>query len=208
MQIRHLSPLLTQSYWTPFTLGAFFAALLGAFLVRTVPAQVIFLVRSHWPSFDSWLILRQTQAGLVSLCLSNILMATAPERGIYWTYPFFSTLFAALGPDFIFTATQLIASNTVKASQQGVAGSLVGTVLNVGLALGAGLGANVELHVDSGGTRPLDGKRGAFYLAIGLAVTGMLIVVAFVRLPKDGRIGYEKSDEEKQTATPGEDANV
>ncbi|PWN86899.1 MFS general substrate transporter [Acaromyces ingoldii] len=190
LQIRHLSPLLTQAYWTPFTLGAFFAALLGAFLVRTVPAQVIFL------------------AGLVSLCLSNILMATAPERGIYWTYPFFSTLFAALGPDFIFTATQLIASNTVKASQQGVAGSLVGTVLNVGLALGAGLGANVELHVNAGGTRPFDGKRGAFYLAIGLAVTGMMIVVAFVRLPKDGRVGYEKSDEEKQTATPGEEERV
>jgi hypothetical protein len=71
------------------------------------------------------------QIGAVCMLIATILLETTPEHHtIYWTYEFFAPLVASLGPDFAFTAAQIIASNTVKASQQGVAGSLVGTTLN------------------------------------------------------------------------------
>jgi hypothetical protein len=64
--------------------------------------------------------------------LANILTMTAPVSGPYWTAPFFAAMLAPFGPDMTFTAAQLVASNTVRRSEQGVAGSLVGTALNYG----------------------------------------------------------------------------
>lgn len=122
--------------------------------------------------------------------LANILTMTAHPTGIYWTATFFAALIAPFGPDMTFTAAQLVASNTVKRSEQGVAGSLVGTALNYGMALGIGLGGTVEAHTNSGGKNPLAGLRGAMYLGTGMAILGVAVVLAFVRVPKDRREGY------------------
>jgi membrane protein YqaA with SNARE-associated domain len=64
--------------------------------------------------------------------IANILTMTAPVSGSYWAAPFVAALIAPFGPDMTFTAAQLVASNTVRRSEQGVAGSLVGTALNYG----------------------------------------------------------------------------
>lgn len=72
------------------------------------------------------------QAGLVAVMIANILTMTAPVSGSYWAAPFVAALIAPFGPDMTFTAAQLVASNTVRRSEQGVAGSLVGTALNYG----------------------------------------------------------------------------
>lgn len=117
-------------------------------------------------------------------------MATCPPHGSYWTHPFFALCFVSFGPDFLFTAAQIISSNTVKPSQQGVAGSLVGTALNFGLAWGASLGGVVEAHTNDNGGEVLDGLRGAFYLGIGCCVAGIVLVLVFVRVPKDEKEGY------------------
>ncbi|KAJ7108924.1 major facilitator superfamily domain-containing protein [Mycena crocata] len=161
------------AWLVPFTINGFIAACLVAVLISRVPAQVIFCT------------------GLVAVLLSNILIMTAPPQGSYWTAPFFAALFAPFGPDLTFTAAQLVASNTVRRSEQGVAGSLVGTALNYGMALGIGLGGTVEAHTNDGGAKPLQGLRGAMYLGAGMAILGILIVVLFVRVPKDKRDGYD-----------------
>lgn len=131
------------------------------------------------------------QTGLLAVMTANILTMTAHPQGTYWTATFFAAALAPFGPDLTFTAAQLVASNTVKRSEQGVAGSLVGTVLNYGIAMGIGLGGTVEAHTNGGGTRPLDGLRGALYLGTGMAILGILIVLVFVRVPKDQREGYD-----------------
>ncbi|KAF8209596.1 hypothetical protein K438DRAFT_1960603 [Mycena galopus ATCC 62051] len=128
--------------------------------------------------------------------LANIITMTAPVSGSYWAAPFVAALFAPFGPDMTFTATQLVASNTVRRSEQGVAGSLVGTAFNYGMALGIGLGGTVEQYTNAGGTQPLRGLRGAMYLGCGMAALGIIIVVFFVRVQKDRREGY---DDEKET---------
>jgi hypothetical protein len=90
-----------------------------------------------------------------------------------------------------FTAAQLIFSNTVKRSEQGIAGSLVGTTLQYGLAMGVGLGGTVEAYTNGSGTRPLEGLRGALWLGAGMAGLGFLIVACLVRVPRDRREGYD-----------------
>ncbi|KAJ7136873.1 major facilitator superfamily domain-containing protein [Mycena epipterygia] len=170
---RGVTALQSVAWLVPFTIDGFIAACLVAVLISRVPAQVIFC------------------AGLIAVMLANILTMTSPVEGTYWTFPFFAALLAPFGPDLTFTAAQLVASNTVKRSEQGVAGSLVGTALNYGIALGIGLGGTVEAHTNAGGTQPLRGLRGAMYLGTGMAVLGIAIVLVFVRVPKDRRDGYD-----------------
>lgn len=123
--------------------------------------------------------------------VANLLLATAPPQGTYWTAPFFAAALGPFGPDMAFAASQLVFSNTVKRSEQGVAGSLVGTILQYGIAMGIGLGGTVEAYTNGGGTKPLNGLRGAFYLGAGMGLLGLIIVVIFVRVPKDNRVGYD-----------------
>ncbi|KAJ7364551.1 hypothetical protein DFH08DRAFT_950125 [Mycena albidolilacea] len=174
---RGTSALQGVAWLAPFTIDGFIAACLAAVLISRVPAQVIIC------------------GALIAVMVANILTMTAPVSGSYWTAPFFAALFASFGPDMTFTAAQLVASNTVRRSEQGVAGSLVGTAFNYGYALGIGLGGTVEAHTNAGGTEPLRGLRGALYLGCGMAVLGILIVVLFVRVPKDNREGYDDERE-------------
>ncbi|KAJ7883424.1 major facilitator superfamily domain-containing protein [Mycena olivaceomarginata] len=174
---RGTTALQSMAWLVPFTVNGFIAACLVAALISRVPAQVIFC------------------AGLVAVMIANILTMTAPVSGSYWAAPFVAALIAPFGPDMTFTAAQLVASNTVRRSEQGVAGSLVGTALNYGMALGIGLGGTVEAYTNAGGTQPLRGLRGAMYLGCGMAVLGISIVVFLVRVPKDKREGYDDEEE-------------
>ncbi|KAI5474621.1 MFS general substrate transporter [Pseudohyphozyma bogoriensis] len=172
-KFRGATPLQVSAYVSPITTNGFIAACLSAFLISRVPAQFIIC------------------AGLLAVTLANITLMTARPPATYWSSTFVSAFFAPFAPDMTFTAAQLVASNTVKPSEQGVAGSLVGTALNYGLALGIGLAATVETHTNAHGMNPLRGIRGALYFACGLAVLGLVVAVAFVRVPKDLKEGYE-----------------
>lgn len=82
-----------------------------------------------------------------------------------------------------FPAATLILSNSVSKEHQGIAASLVATIVNYSISLGLGFAGTVEVHLNRGGRTPQDilrGYRGAFYLGIGLAGLGMLISSIFL----------------------------
>ncbi|RSL86404.1 hypothetical protein CEP52_015821 [Fusarium oligoseptatum] len=150
------------------------AAILSAHIVRYVAAQYIFAIGSL--------------ATLVSL----ILIATMPEQQSYWAQVFPALLLASLGPDFLFTASQLIASGTVKRSQQGVAGSLIGTVLAYGMATGLGFAGTVEYYTKNQGKGLVKGYRNGLYLGIGMAGAAVVLPLLSVRIPKETRDGWDE----------------
>lgn len=57
----------------------------------------------------------------------------------------------AFCPDLVYTAAQIIASNSVRRSQQGTAASLVGLLNLYGNSLGLAFSGTVEAEVDKGG---------------------------------------------------------
>ena len=84
--------------------------------------------------------------------------------------------------DMSFPAATIILSNSVSKRHQGIAASLINTVVNYSISLGLGFAGTVEVHVDRGGKTPEDvlrGYRGAWYLGIGLAGTGLVISLIF-----------------------------
>lgn len=74
----------------------------------------------------------------------------------------------------------LILSNAMPQKDQGVAGSLVNTVVNYSISLGLGFAGVVERYVNDDGRDVLKGYRGATYMGVGLAGLGTIIATCFL----------------------------
>ena len=63
---------------------------------------------------------------------------------------------------------------------QGVAGSLVNTVVNYSISMGLGFAGVVEYYVGNDGENLLQGYRAATYTGVGLAGLGTVIASCFM----------------------------
>ncbi|KAJ6779816.1 hypothetical protein PWT90_01508 [Aphanocladium album] len=166
-EIRHLSPLLTMAWLSPLMPAGAVAAvvtgyLLGAWHVR--PAVVMTL-------------------SLLAFTVGVILTTFTPLYQIYWGQTFVSMLVMSFGMDMSFPAATLILSNKVSAEHQGIAASLVNTVVNYGIALGVGFAGTVEVQLRGSGRSAEDqltGFHGALYMATGVAGLGLGICLVFL----------------------------
>ncbi|KAK3111700.1 multidrug-resistance type transporter aminotriazole resistance [Teratosphaeriaceae sp. CCFEE 6253] len=115
--------------------------------------------------------------------VGNLLIATVPPHQIYWGQIFVTTLVAPFGMDMSFPAATVYLSNTIAKSKQGVAASLVMTIVNYSISLGLGFAGTVEVNVNRGGATPEDvlrGYRGGLYMGTGLSALGVAISIVFV----------------------------
>lgn len=158
--------------YLPLTIMGCANAFFAAWLVPRVPAQVIMGI------------------GCFAMVTINVLLATVPARLTYWAMCFPAMFISAYTIDLITTSAQIVASNTVPMKHQGVAGSLVGTLLSYGMSLGLGFAGTVEVNTFKNGTDLLRGYHSAAYLAVGLAGTALVLTIFFIRLPKDTREGW------------------
>ena len=158
--------------YLPLTIIGCANAFFAAWLVPRVPAQVIMGM------------------GCLAMVIINVLLATVPAHLTYWAMCFPAMFVSAFTIDLITTSAQIVASNTVPMKHQGVAGSLVGTLLSYGMSTGLGFAGTVEVNTFDGGNDLLRGYHSAAYLAVGLAGASLLFTVLFIRIPKDTREGW------------------
>jgi hypothetical protein len=171
--------------WIPFVFGATFAVGLAAYLIPRMEVQWIMAI------------------GIVSALAADLLLATQPEQQIYWAQTFPAIIFGSMCPDFIYVAAQIIASNSVKKSEQGVAGSLVGTLNLYGNSLGLGFAGTIESQLHKNGAGTVLGYRAALFFGAALALAALVIDAVFVRMPKDTREGWEEDwSSDNQSPTP------
>lgn len=170
--IRGLSPLETAIWLLPILVTGLAASLLTGILLGPAkfrPATVMTIA-------------------LVFFLTGIVIFTTAPIDQIYWAQTFVSIFIIPFGMDMSFPAGTLITSNAVKKEHQGIAASLVATVVNYSISLGVGFAGTVEVHVNNGGTTKADllkGYKGALYMGIGLAGLGLLVCLVY--LVKDRR---------------------
>lgn len=176
INIRGYTLLSGGAAWTTLAVGGAVGAFLSAKAIPRLAAQHIMAI------------------GSICTSVTIILVMTQPEQQIYWAQMFPGLVFLSCGPDFLITATQIIASNTVRRSQQGIAGSLIGTILPFGLSTGLGFGGTVEKYTNHNGQNVMQGYRNALYLALGMTATATVLALLFVRIPKDEREGWVEAD--------------
>lgn len=187
--IRHLPPLLAAIWLLPV-------------LVTGLTASVITGVLLGPAKFRPGTVMT---IALVAFTTGIAIFTTAPADQIYWAQTFVSIVIIPFGMDMSFPAATLILSNAVKKEHQGIAASLVATVVNYSISLGVGFAGTVEVHVNNGGKTQADqlkGYKGALYMGIGLAGLGLVICLAF--LAKDRWRTSYASQGEKGTSAEAE----
>ncbi|KAI9036820.1 MFS general substrate transporter [Aspergillus affinis] len=175
LEVWNWSPLEFAVGWTPFVICATGAACLAAWLIPRLAAQWILAI------------------GTITILVSNVLMATVPLRQTYWAQVFPSVVLFSFCPDLVYTAGQIIASNSVRRNQQGIAGSIIGTLNLYGNSLGLGFASTIETQIAKTAGR-IWGYRAALYFGVGISVVALVLDVFFVRMVKDEREGWQGDD--------------
>ncbi|KAF1933768.1 uncharacterized protein M421DRAFT_416119 [Didymella exigua CBS 183.55] len=164
-QLRETSPLLTMAQLCPVAFSGLVAAITtGHVISRIGPGWVM----------------------LISMCAftaGSIVVATLPIHQIYWAQTFVVTLIIPWGMDMSFPAGTLIMSNAVQKHHQGMAASLVNTIVNYSISIGVGIAGTVETHMNNGGLTEEDelrGYRAAMYVGIGFGAMGVVTSLLFL----------------------------
>jgi MFS family permease len=132
--------------------------------------------------------------GTVTILISNVLMATVPIHQSYWPQIFPSVVLFSFCPDFVYTAGQIIASNSVRRNQQGIAASVIGTLNLYGNSLGLGFASTIEVQIARRSGSQIMGYRAALFFGVAISAVALILDVCFVRLVKDDREGWHEDD--------------
>ena len=122
----------------------------------------------------AWLMVGSSSAFLTAALLT----VTLPPQQVYWAQIFVCTLVATFGMEMSFPAATVYLSNSIEKEHQGVAASLVNTIVNYSISLGLGFAGTVEVNVEDGNR--LRGYRGALYMGVGFAGLALAISIAFL----------------------------
>lgn len=164
MELRHTTPLLAAAELVPVAPMGIMAAFVTGYLIARVQ--------------PGWIMVMS----MTAFTLGNVFMAIAPVDQTYWALTFVCLLIIPWGMDMSFPAATLMLSNSVERKHQGIAASLVTTIVNYSISLSLGFAGTVEVHVNNGGNTPgdlLKGYRGALYFSTGLGGLGILLSVIF-----------------------------
>jgi hypothetical protein len=81
--------------------------------------------------------------------------------------------------DMSFPAATIILSNSMPREHQGLAASLVNTMVNYSISIALGIAGTVEVSVNNGGADVLMGIRCAWWTGVALAAVGVILGACF-----------------------------
>ncbi|OWP02436.1 hypothetical protein B2J93_3224 [Marssonina coronariae] len=160
-ELRDVTPLLGSAMFIPCAFSGLAAALTtGRILHRVGPSLVMMM-------------------SMTAFTVGIVLVATAPVGQTYWAQTFVSVCVMPWGMDMSFPAATILLSDHMRREHQGVAASLVNTVINYSVSIGLGFAGTIESRVNRSGGELLKGYRGAWYMGIGLAGAGIVLSMLF-----------------------------
>lgn len=159
--LRVQTPLVTSAQLVPIAISGLCAALTTGLILSHFRASTVILI------------------ALTAFLTGGIIFATTPVAQIYWAQTFVAMIVLPWGMDMSFPAATILLSRAMPRQHQGLAASLVNTVVNYSISIGLGIAGTVDSQVNDGGNNLLQGYRGAFYLGIGLSGMGVVLALIF-----------------------------
>lgn len=163
-EIRGFTPLSVSAQYTPALICGLLAAGATGFMLTHTPISFTMMI------------------AMVAFFLGQLITATQPAKQTYWGQMFFAILIMPFGMDMSFPAGTLILSNSMPKEHQGLAASLVNTMVNYSISIALGIAGTVEVHVNNHGVTREDamyGIRCAWYTGVILAGCGVILGALF-----------------------------
>lgn len=160
--IQHNTVLEMSAKYVPAVIAGIIAAVMTGFLLEHMRTSYVMLM------------------AMCAFCAGICIMGTRPVHQTYWAQMFPSVIITSFGMDMSFPAGVIIISQFLPKKQQGIAASLVNTVLNYSVSIGLGIAGTVEHYVVQRYHKTeLQGFRAAYYTGMGLAGVGVILGLMF-----------------------------
>jgi len=158
--VRLESPLEVSAQYVPAIIAGLLAAGLTGFLLTHTPVSFVMML------------------SMVAFMVGIAIATFQPAHQTYWAQTFVSIVVMPFGMDMSFPAATVILSNHMPSEHQGLAASLVNTVVNYSMSIALGIAATVEVYAP-GHENVLIANQNAHHTALGLAGVGVLLGVLF-----------------------------
>jgi MFS family permease len=156
---RNATPLEVSAQFGPAVIAGLVAAGMTGFMLTHTPVSFVMMI------------------SMVAFCVGIVVACFQPQQQLYWAQTFVSIVIMPFGMDMSFPAATLILSNHMPPEHQGLAASLVNTVVNYSISIALGVAGSVEVYAAY--EDPFEQNRNAFRSAIGLSGMGVLFGVIF-----------------------------
>ncbi|KAF3989855.1 hypothetical protein FT663_03426 [Candidozyma haemuli var. vulneris] len=162
LNLREYTPINTALTYIPLlVLGVFAALIVGFFISKRNAPYIIFFA-------------------MVGFMCGLIFLSILPIDQTFWRLSFGQMFLLTWGMDFSFPAASLILSDFLPKEHQGMAGSLVNTVVNYSVSLFLAIGSTVEIEVFEKTNDTLQSYRAAAYFGTGIAALSVVISIIFI----------------------------
>ncbi|KAG9635360.1 MFS general substrate transporter, partial [Aureobasidium melanogenum] len=159
------SPMQLVAWWSPAAIGGCIIATVGGFVLHLLPGTILIGIASI-----AWII-------------APLLFALVPVGGQnFWPWVFPAMVCCTIGIDITFNVTNIFITTSLPTRQQGLAGALINSLLQLGIAVALGLAdITVSQTADQGVAQKY---KNAFWLEIGLAGAALVVFLGFVKVDK------------------------
>ncbi|KAG7133524.1 Low affinity ammonium transporter like protein [Verticillium longisporum] len=163
--IMSASPLQVVAWYVPLGVAGLIISVVEGFILHLVPGRVLLII-----------------AGLGAVG-SQLLIAMIPLGGSYWAWIFPAVIFSTVGIDLPTILATVFVTTTFPTSQQGLAGSVINSVLQLGVAFVLALTDVIQAAtVDEVGLR--QSYKNTFWFGVGAAAASLLILAIWGKVPK------------------------
>lgn len=181
--LRGHSALLTSAETCPVAITGVLFAFSTVWLIRRIPVCYIML------------------ASMAFFAVGSLLLAIMPINQTYWGLTFVSILIMPGAMNLSYPAATMLLSSALPKDKQGIAASLVSTMVNYSISCGLGFAGSIDRYLIErearkrgiqGNPAPIErmdpetqeirlvGLRGAYWFATALGAFGMAIAVTFI----------------------------
>ncbi|KAK9235255.1 multidrug resistance [Lipomyces kononenkoae] len=151
------SPLQVVAWYVPLGLAGLILSVIEGFILHLVPGRVLLII-----------------SGLGAVG-SQLLIALIPLGGSYWAWIFPAVIFSTVGIDLSTILMTVFVTTTFPTEQQGLAGSVINSVLQLGVAFVLGLTDIIQSATS---------YKNTFWFGVGAAAASLLILAIWGKVPK------------------------
>lgn len=160
------SPFQVVAWYAPLGIGGFVISLVEGFILHLVPGKVLLIISGS------------------SAVVAQILLALIPGASAsYWAWIFPAMILGTIGIDLSTILATVFVTTSVPAEQQGLAGGLVNSMLQLGVAYCLGITDIIQVAtVDEQGLAK--SYKNTFWAGVGVAGAALVILTIWAKVPK------------------------
>lgn len=158
------TPLQIAAWYVPMCLGGLVLSIVGGHVFHLFSGTILMLL------------------GGLGWILTSLLFALAPIGASYWAYVFPAMIGATFGIDITFNVAAIFITTNLSQDQQGLAGSLINSLLYLGIAFVLSFADVTQTQTAHLGLKR--SYQSVFWYALAVQATALALMLALVRIRK------------------------